>query len=374
MHTDYIAAAIPVFFALMAVEIAASRVTKRRYYRLSDSISDLACGVVQQVSSVFFRVLIGAGYLYLYSQHRLAAISERSIGAWIALFFGVDFFYYWFHRTSHEVNLLWGAHVVHHQSEEYNLAVALRQAAFQPLFSWIFYLPLAVIGFPPIMFYTMLSLSTLYQFWIHTRFIPKLGPLEWFLNTPSHHRVHHGRNPRYIDRNHGATLIIWDRMFGTFEEESEPVVFGVTEPLQSWNPIWANFHYYRDLLEDARRARRFSDKLKIWFMTPGWRPEAGAPLRERSITLDAPKYGPRSRRGLAIYGVAQFAIAVLATVALLQLRGEVSSLWELAPLGALIVLTCLVVGGLFEDKSWAKRVEPARVLLVAAAIGIYVFG
>src|SRR5207247_5460488 len=177
-----------------------------------------------------------------------------------------------FHRMSHEVNAFWAAHVVHHQSEEYNLAVALRQGAFQSSFSWVFYLPLAVIGFPPLLFLTVSSLDTLYQFWIHTRAIGRLGPLEWVLNTPSHHRVHHGRNPQYIDRNHAGTLIIWDRMFGTFEPEGHAVIYGVTEPIASWNPVWANFHAYRNLWADAKRAKHWWDKIRIWFMPPGWKP------------------------------------------------------------------------------------------------------
>ena len=185
----------------------------------------------------------------------------------------MDFFYYWFHRWSHEVNAGWAAHIVHHQSEEMNLAVALRQSVFQGALSWVFYLPLALVGFPPAMFLTVSALNTLYQFWIHTRAIGKLGPLEWVLNTPSHHRVHHGRNPKYIDRNHAGSLIVWDRMFGTFQEEEEEPVYGITRPLASWNPVWANFHYWAELWRTARRATRLQDRFRIFWKPPGWRPE-----------------------------------------------------------------------------------------------------
>jgi hypothetical protein len=218
------------------------------------------------------------------------------------------------------------------------------------------------------MFYTMLALSTLYQFWIHTRFVPKLGPLEWFLNTPSHHRVHHGRNPQYIDRNHGATLIIWDRLFGTFEEEGEKVVYGVTEPVTSWNPLWANFHYFRDTIDDTRRASRWRDKIKIWFMPPGWRPPSDGPFRQRSIPLDAPKYTTPLERGIAWYAVFQFVLAVVGAVVMLDLRAKDPRLDQLAPLAIVIVLTCVTVGGLLEGKPWAKPLEVARVLLVAVAL------
>ena len=152
------------------------------------------------------------------------------------LFLGVDCAYYWFHRIAHEYNAPWAGHVVHHSSEDYNLAVALRQGTFQGLFSWVFYLPLALLGFPPAWFAAMTSFDLLYQFWIHTRAIGKLGPLEWVLNTPSHHRVHHARNPKYLDKNYAGTLIIWDRMFGTFQAEEEEPVYGLTKPLEQLEP------------------------------------------------------------------------------------------------------------------------------------------
>ncbi len=193
-----------------------ARLVERDVYRLADSVTDLSCGILQQVVEVFLKTALFAGYAWLFAAHRLFDVPMDAAWAWAACFVGQDFLYYWFHRWSHEVGAGWAAHVVHHQSEEYNLTVALRQGALQPAFSWVFYLPLAVLGFPPAMFLAVSSFNTLYQFWIHTRLIGRLGPLEWVLNTPSHHRVHHGRNPRYIDRNHGGTLIVWDRLFGTF--------------------------------------------------------------------------------------------------------------------------------------------------------------
>ncbi len=185
---------------------------------------------------------------------------------------------------------------MHHSSEDYNLAVALRQGAFQGLFSWVFYLPLAFVGFPPSWFAAIMSFNLLYQFWIHTRTIKTLGPLEWVLNTPSHHRVHHARNPKYLDRNYAGTLIIWDRMFGTFQAEEEEPVYGLTKPLDSWNPLWANLHVWRDLFRDAWLAPRWIDKLRIWFMPQGWRPDgiAGEPAGPRG---DARDRHPATTRG-----------------------------------------------------------------------------
>src|SRR4029078_7461883 len=259
---NYVVLAVPVFFLLICLELVITRIQEKDYYTLTDSVADLGCGLVSQLVEVALKTSLFAGYLFLYAHARLFAMPNHCLAAWAGGLLGVDFLYYWFHRKSHEVNAFWAAHVVHHSSEEYNLAVALRQGAFQSSFSWIFYLPLAVIGFPPLMFLTVSSVDSLYQFWIHTRAIGKLGPLEWILNTPSNHRVHHGRNPKYIDRNHGGILIVWDRLFGTYQKEEEEPAYGITTPLESWNPVWANLHYWVELGRKARRATRWADKVR----------------------------------------------------------------------------------------------------------------
>jgi len=206
---NLIVASIPLFFILIGIEMVAARVLERRVYRFADSFADLGCGMVEQLLGAMVKGLLFAGYLALYAKARLFDLPQNSWVVFAVCFLAVDFLYYWFHRTSHEVGAFWAAHSVHHQSEEYNLTVALRQGALQGFFSWIFYLPLALLGFAPTTVLTCSALTTLYQFWIHTRLIGKLGPLEWILNTPSHHRVHHGRNPRYVDRNHAGVLIVW---------------------------------------------------------------------------------------------------------------------------------------------------------------------
>ena len=221
----------------------------------------------------------------------------------------------------HTVNAPWAGHVVHHSSEDYNLAVALRQGTFQGVFSWVFYLPLAILGYPPAWFAAMASFDTLYQFWIHTRAIGKLGPLELVFNTPSHHRVHHARNPKYLDKNYAGTLIIWDRMFGTFQPEEEEPVYGLTKPLNSWNPLWANLHVSRDLFNDAWLAPRMVDKLRIWFMPPGWRPEGLAPnpvVPEVTRQTVIP-YDTDLPRGLNVYVLCHFVGTLLLAVGLLAM-------------------------------------------------------
>jgi alkylglycerol monooxygenase len=348
---SYVVLAIPVFFLLIALELAITRVQERDYYSLSDSINDLSCGLIQQILEVFLKTALFAGYLVLYQRYHVFEIPSGAVWAWVACLLGVDFLYYWFHRKSHEVNAFWAAHVVHHQSEEYNLAVALRQGAFQGVFSWVFYLPLAVIGFPPLMFLTVSSIDTLYQFWIHTRAIGKLGPLEWILNTPSNHRVHHGRNPKYIDRNHAGIFIIWDRMFGTYALEEDEPVYGITTPLRSWNPVWANFHYWGEILGKARRTSRLADKLRMFVKPPGWQPEElggfqKAPEVDRAAVrrFDFP-VSPRVRQ----FAFALFLMTLLAGALFLFLQPEWTGAARLAAALA-IVLSLLMVGALLEGR------------------------
>jgi sterol desaturase/sphingolipid hydroxylase (fatty acid hydroxylase superfamily) len=361
-----IVASIPLFFMLIAIEIAAARLLERRVYRFADSFADLGCGIIEQLLGVLVKAALFAGYLWLYANARIFDLPDNSWLVFGACFLGVDFLYYWFHRMSHEIGAFWAAHSVHHQSEEYNLSVALRQGSFQSFFSWVFYLPLALVGFPPAVFITCSALNTLYQFWIHTRLIGKLGPIEWIFNTPSHHRVHHGRNPRYIDRNHAGTLIVWDRMFGTFVEETEEPVYGVVKPLRSTNPLWANFATWADITTVAARASRLKDRLRPFVAAPGWRPaDQGGPLTppEVSRPKDEPEY-PAVPRSVAVYVFLNFVLVLaLSTVALV--KAEALGPTAFAALASAIVLSLVALSRLLEQKRWAVPLEALRVLLLA---------
>jgi sterol desaturase/sphingolipid hydroxylase (fatty acid hydroxylase superfamily) len=367
-----IVASIPLFFILIAIEIVAARVLEKRVYRFADSFADLGCGIIEQLLGVLVKAALFAGYLWLYANARLFDLPENSWLVFGACFLGVDFLYYWFHRMSHEIGAFWAAHSVHHQSEEYNLSVALRQGSFQSFFSWMFYLPLALLGFPPAVFITCSALNTLYQFWIHTRLIGKLGPIEWIFNTPSHHRVHHGRNPRYIDRNHAGTLIVWDRLFGTFVEETDEPVYGVVKPLRSVNPLWANFAGWADMASVAARASRFKDRLMPFVEAPGWRPaEQGGPLvpPEVSRSKDVAEY-PDVPRNLGVYVFVNFVLLlVLTTVALFKAASLGQTAF--AGLALTIVLSLVVLSRLLEQKRWAAPLEAARVLLLLVLGGLY---
>lgn len=353
-----IALSVPAFFFLIAVELLVSRLRRQDVYRFEDTLTDLSCGMLQQLLGLALRGVLAAGYLALHQHGRLFTLPEDAPWVWGLAFVGVDFCYYWFHRMSHERPLLWAAHVVHHQSEEYNLAVALRQDAFQQLFSWIWYLPLAVLGIPPTVFFTMAAINTLYQFWIHTRLIGRMGPLEWFLNTPSHHRVHHGRDPAYLDRNHGGTLIVWDRLFGTFEPEVAAPTYGVTKALASWDPIRANLGPYRELIQKSRGQGPLGWWRVWWQKTPRDELEAGA----RAAVY--PKFSARVGVQGRVWATLQFLLALVGVLALMG--GVVLSAPLALGLGVAVASTLWGVGLVLEGHPRAWRFEILRV----AALGL----
>jgi len=265
--------AIPIFFTLMGIELLYESISKRKTYRLNDAITNISTGTLQQVSGAFFSIIKVGIYVFIYNHFALFSLSNNWI-TFSILFMLYDLAYYWEHRMAHTISLFWGGHVVHHQSEDFNLSVALRQTSTGFIWGFPFYLPLALMGFDPKVFVLVAGLNLLYQFWIHTEHINKM--FDWFeaiFNTPSHHRVHHGRDPKYIDKNFAGVFIIWDKLFGTFVEEKERPTYGITTPLQSWNPVYANFAHYHDIGKLLRKSRSLSDSMKILFKPPGWRPE-----------------------------------------------------------------------------------------------------
>ena len=357
----YIILAIPVFILCIAIEVLFDLRKHRGFYNLADSLACLSCGVGQQI----LLPLTGARGLFIYQylqQHfRLFTIPIGAVWAWVVLFLIDDFLYYLYHRGSHRVNFLWATHAVHHQSEEYNLSVALRQSWFTSLTSWIFYIPLALIGFPILMFVLVRTLNTLYQFWIHTRMAPKLGFLEWFLNTPSHHRVHHGINPRYIDKNHAGIFIIWDRLLGTFiEEDSEPV-YGTVKPLASFNPVWANFAELQRLWQISRTTRLWRDKIWIWFAPPEWHPQdcGGVVIVPEITREEQQKYRVSAPLSVGIYTTVSFVGLLLAGTFLLYISHQLTLPQHLLYIAQLVV-GLATVGALSEGKPWARPLELGR--------------
>ena len=263
--------AIPAFILLLIGDILWSFLRDDKEYRYADTFSSLSCGILNQFVAVLFASTIAYTYLSVFQFRFFSLESIEPWIVWTVGFVGVDFCYYWFHRSHHRVNLLWASHIVHHSSEEYNLSVALRQSAVGSLFGIWFYLPLALLGIPLKVFLFSYYSNLIYQFWIHTQRVRKT-PF-WFeaiMNTPSHHRAHHGINPQYIDRNYAGVLIIWDKIFGTFVPEVEKPRYGITKQLHSFNPFWAQFHYFVELIQRAVTLTNWREKLSVWWKPPEW--------------------------------------------------------------------------------------------------------
>lgn len=262
---------IPAFIVLVLLELAWSRKHPEvRGYAAKDTVASLSMGAINVVIAGGAKFL-SIPILALLWEHRLIDI-PAALGAWswLVLLFAEDLCYYWFHRLHHEVRVLWAAHVNHHSSQHYNLSTALRQPLLTPFTGPVFWFPLALVGFPPWMILTAQAVSLLYQFGLHTEAVDRLGPLEWVMNTPSHHRVHHGANVAYLDKNHAGIFIIWDRLFGTFAREEEKVVYGLTTNITSYNPLVIGFHEVGSIARDVARAPTLGAKLGYLFAPPGW--------------------------------------------------------------------------------------------------------
>lgn len=283
--------AIPAFFVMMIAEgLIIGRFRQARGYERRDTAASLAMGVGNVLISAAVKSGLFVVFASLYGFSPLRW-SPTSVWSWIAVLLLTDFFYYWFHRIHHEVRFFWAAHVNHHSSRHYNLSTALRQSWITPFTGIPFYAPLALLGFSPQMIVVAVAVNTLYQFWIHTEAIDRLGPLEWIINTPSHHRVHHGRNVEYLDKNYAGMLIVWDRLFGTFEPENARVDYGLTRNIHTFNPIKIAFHEYADMLRDAGRASSLGQAWRYLAAPPGWSPDGS--------TLTAPQMQARVALGLS---------------------------------------------------------------------------
>ncbi len=375
---DLIALAVPFFLLALLVELFVDWRRNTGFYRSNDAVNSLSAGILSTTTGYFtkFVALILWGLVlqnFALIDMPLAWFdaSPRGVTLWVVAALGWDFCYYWAHRMGHEISVLWAAHAVHHQSEEYNLSTALRQTSTGFLFGWIFYLPLFLIGFPLEVLITVNAVNLIYQFWVHTRIVRRLGVLDRIFVTPSNHRVHHAQNERYIDKNYGGIFILWDRLFGTFQEErdDDPVVFGVRKPLANWNPVWANLQVYDYLLFDARKARRWRDKLGIWFRRTGWRPadvEAKYP-RARADISSFEKFDPPVVASQRRYVLAQFAVAIVATLYIGTLFAREGAVAVLAPC-LMLWLQLYTIGLLSEGRSNARRVELVRLFIVVPAL------
>jgi sterol desaturase/sphingolipid hydroxylase (fatty acid hydroxylase superfamily) len=278
-----IAYSVPVFLALMIGEMLLGRAAAaphRRGYERRDTLASLAMGLGNVGVHGLLKVAT-FGFSVWLSQFALFDLGN-GWWIWLLLIPAEDFCYYWFHRAHHEVRLLWAAHVNHHSSRHFNLSTALRQSWTTPITGPIFWAPLPLLGFSPLHILTAQAVSLVYQFWLHTEHVGRLGPLEWIFNTPSHHRVHHGRNVEYLDKNYAGIFIVWDRLFGTFAPERAPVDYGLTKNLTSFHPVVIAFHEWGAIARDVARARSARERLGYAFAAPGWSPD-GSSLTARQL-------------------------------------------------------------------------------------------
>jgi sterol desaturase/sphingolipid hydroxylase (fatty acid hydroxylase superfamily) len=360
---------IPVFLVMVLLEWGyLKKIRKSEYYRLNDALTNLNVGIGFMLTRLFSNGLLMGAYMYFYEELAIFRM-ENNVWTWIAAFFLFDFFFYWAHRWGHEINLFWAAHSVHHQSEDYNLTVALRQSWLHSLMAFFIFLPIPVLGIPPEVFFPTMAISSLYQFWIHTETIGKMPRwFEYLFNTPAHHRVHHAVNPEYIDRNHGATLIIWDRLFGTFAEEQKHPTYGVTKPINTWNPLWANLVYFANMWELGKQMKPI-DRFKLIFKRPGWRPDyLGGQIPVPEVNPAQKKYDVAApNQGLNIYVLLQFILVIPGLVGYLYYFSILSPVQKSLGLAALLITT-IICGAILEQKSWVKYAEYARIALVLVAI------
>ncbi|HSV55252.1 MAG TPA: lysoplasmalogenase family protein [Burkholderiaceae bacterium] len=366
--SQIIVLATPVFLLLIAAEFAWGWAKKRNTYRLNDAVNSISLGMLSEITKVFSRLFRVGIYTAVYASVSLVPLEAArefwtTWYGWVLALLFYDLCYYWLHRAGHECAVFWAAHVVHHQSQDYNLSTALRQTSSGALLGWVFYLPMALAGVPPLVFGVVALVDLLYQFWVHTEHVPKLGWFDRWFCSPSNHRVHHAVNDGYLDRNYGGVLIIWDRIFGSFQEEGEKCVYGTRSPLNSWDPLWSNAEVYWSLAKDSWHARNWLDKLRVWFKAPGWRP-ADVAARFPRAPFDVARlerYHPPVTRAAAWFGGIQF---------LMLLHGVALFLWhaDAMPVSRSAVWLAALAAGLWAVGAVLQgRLSILEALLIEAA-------
>lgn len=363
MNPNYILWAIPFFLLTLVGELIHNYFKNGgKDFNFEDSMTNLNTGIGSQAVGALTKAILLMGYSWVATN--LAFIQwEFSIWSFLACLVFFDYIYYWAHRWGHEWNIFWGAHIVHHQSEEYNLTVALRQSWFHNLLAFPLFLPIPFLGFDTMTFAAAAGFVTLYQYWIHTKAIKNMP--RWFemiFNSPMHHRVHHAINSQYLDHNYGATFIIWDRIHGTYIDEKEEPVYGITKPLSSWNPVWANFHFYLEMWEGSKRLKTGKEKLRLIFKGPEYLGNLLGQATEVVNLKRIQKFRTETPFHLKIYVSLQFLLLTYFLSAYMGQFDELTLFYQLA-FFFLICLSTLSVGAILENRRWFYIVEIARFLM-----------
>jgi sterol desaturase/sphingolipid hydroxylase (fatty acid hydroxylase superfamily) len=360
---NYVVVAIPFFILAMAIEFLYGAFVKKQTYRLSDTVNSLQLGTLSRLNDLLHLGFSGLVFGALVSALNVPQWSMAPFWHWVVAFVAYDFCYYWKHRFGHEWRIMWASHAAHHQSEEFNLSTALRQTGTDYI-GFVFYIPLFLAGIPAAAVITVGSLNLIYQFWVHTEHIRRVGPLEWILVTPSNHRVHHARNPEYLDKNYGGVFILWDRLFGTFKDEraDTPCVYGITNGLNSWNPVWANFHVWVDTARLAWRTKNWGDKFRIWFKAPAWVP---ADIDAHKLSAwQLPKFAPPTDLFTRVYIFVQLWLLTFGSLWLLEAEKTLPRSFVLISF-VWIVFSFYVQGTWLEGRTNSLRLEWVRI---AAAV------
>ena len=353
--SQIIVLATPVFLLLIAIEVIVAYRRQRSAYRLADAVSSISLGMLSQTSAVFTRLLRIGIYTALFEHVALWRSDAfwTSLPGWLLALLFYDLCYYWLHRMGHEVAVLWAAHAVHHQSQDYNLSTALRQTSSGALLGWVFYVPMALAGVPPLVFAVVALIDLLYQFWVHTEQVGRLGWFDRWFCSPSNHRVHHAVNDAYLDKNYGGILILWDRMFGTFKDEDdrEKCVYGTRGLLNSWDPLWANAQVYAGLAHDSWHARSWADKLKVWIKPPGWRPADVAERFPKPAFSMAQMqlYHPPMSRTVQWFALVQFALLLTGVAAFLW-QADAAPLAHSAVWFAVLLVSQWALGAVMQGR------------------------
>ncbi|WP_444895656.1 sterol desaturase family protein [Microbulbifer sp. SSSA005] len=374
---DLLTFSIPFFLTAILMEFALDRWKGWGLYRLNDTIGNLSTGILNRIIGLTYKSLFLVIYIPLFTllqpYYQWVGFNWSIDNVWhLALaVLAYDFCYYWKHRICHEVNIFWAEHLVHHQSEDYNLSTALRQSSGGVQLDWIFYLPLLLIGLPAETVIVAGAIDLIYQFWVHTQKIPKIRWLEWFVITPSNHRVHHAQNAVYVDKNYGGILILWDRLFGTYQQEleSEPCLYGVRKPLNTFDPVAANLQHLKRMTIDAWHTKSWWDKCTLWFRPTGYRPadvEKSMPVASTDLT-NFKRFNPEISPGLRNYAFAQHLCYTATTLSLLWFT-SVLSFWQL--MGSVIALIiCLAINGrILDGNPISGRLETLRLAALICAI------
>lgn len=359
-HLNILAFAVPLFITFIILEQMLRRKMKMKEVSLHNSITNISIGIAERLCDVFAASIFYFVYDHLQKNYGIFQI-KPGFFMWILLFLGTDFLWYWYHRLAHEINVLWAVHIVHHQSEDFNYTVSARITVLQAFVRTGFWSVLAIAGFPAPMITALLILHGLYPFFIHTETIGKLGILEYILVTPSHHRVHHACNEDYLDKNYGDVLIIWDKLFGTFQKEGEKPIFGLTHPLKTYSFLWQHIHYFAEIWMAAKARPTLKEKWSIVFGPPAKMNESARHEAESYFHIKQNR--TRIGQPLNRYVKWQMLFTLVFLFVFVLFEHYIDAPVKFAGAG-LVILTLINCGAIMEQKRWVFHAEFLRLLLL----------